>query len=78
MPRQYCVRPKSLTLASPAITLQAMRAVIRAGAETQSGRATRRDLLLEILALRHQLGVLAHSNRRFRSADRLFWVFLRW
>jgi hypothetical protein len=41
-------------------------------------QATRRDLLLETLALRHQLGVLARSNKRFRPADRLFWVFLRW
>jgi hypothetical protein len=78
VPRQYCVRPKSLTSASPAGTLQAMRAVIRASAGIQSARATRRDLVLEILALRHQLGVLARSNRRFRPADRLFWLFLRW
>jgi hypothetical protein len=55
-----------------------MRAVIRARAGIQSARATRRDLLLEILALRHQLGVLARSNRRFRPADRLFWLCLRW
>jgi hypothetical protein len=33
--------------------------------------STRRDLLLEILALRHQLGILARSNRRFRASDRL-------
>jgi putative transposase len=38
---------------------------------------TRRDLLLEILALRHQLGVLSRSDRRFRLFDRLFWVCLR-
>ena len=31
--------------------------------------ATRRDLLLEVLALRHQLAVLARSNRRFRRSD---------
>src|SRR5207344_2987766 len=55
-----------------------MRAVIRTGAAVRSARATRRDLLLETLALRHQLGVLARSNRRFRPADRLFWLFLRW
>ena len=69
---------KSLTSASPASTLRTMRAVIRTGAAVQSARATRRDLLLEILALRHQLGVLARSKRRFRPADRLFWLFLRW
>src|SRR5262249_49197284 len=39
--------------------------------------STRRDLLLEVLALRHQLGVLARSNRRFRPADRLAWLILR-
>ena len=69
---------KALTLASPAGTLQAMRAVIRTGAAVRSARATRRDLLLEILALRHQLGVLARSKRRFRPADRLLWLCLRW
>jgi hypothetical protein len=52
-----------------------MRAVIRTSAAVRSARATRRDLLLETLALRHQLGVLARSNRRFRPADRLCW---RW
>src|SRR5215207_8084136 len=39
--------------------------------------ASRRDLLLECLALRHQLGVLARSNRRFRASDRLLWLILR-
>jgi hypothetical protein len=52
--------------------------VIRTGAAVRSARATRRDLLLETLALRHQLGVLARSNKHFRPADRLFWLFLRW
>jgi hypothetical protein len=37
----------------------------------------RRDLLLEILALRHQLHVLVRSNRRFRPSDRLLWLVLR-
>jgi Homeodomain-like domain len=55
-----------------------MRAVLRTDAAIRSERATRRDLLLETLALRHQLGVLARSNRRFRQTDRLFWLFLRW
>jgi hypothetical protein len=55
-----------------------MRAVTRTGAAVRLSQATRRDLLLETLALRHQLGVLARSNKRFRPADRLFWVFLRW
>ena len=42
-----------------------------------SALSTRRDLLLEILALRHQLGVLGRSDRRFRPSDRLLWVYLR-
>ena len=54
-----------------------MRDVIRTGVADRSARATRRDLLLETLAVRHQLGVLARSNRGFRRADRLFWLFLR-
>jgi putative transposase len=33
--------------------------------------------MLESLALRHQLGVLARSNRRFRASDRLLWLLLR-
>src|SRR5260221_6373541 len=55
-----------------------MRAVIRTGATVRSARATRRDLLLETLALRHQLAVLARSKARFRPADGLFWLFWRW
>ena len=41
---------------------------------------TRRHLVLENLALRHQLAVLAASSARprFRPADRLVWVCLRW
>ena len=67
---------KSLTLTSPLGTLRAMRDVFRTGAG--SAWSTRRDLLLETLALRHQLSVLARSNRRFRPSDRLLWMFLRW
>src|SRR5262249_57808033 len=37
----------------------------------------RRDLLLEVLAVHHQLAVLARSNRRFSPSDRLLWLFLR-
>jgi hypothetical protein len=55
-----------------------MRAVITTDAVLPSAWATRRDLLLETVALRHQLGVLARSNRRFRQADRLLWLCLRW
>jgi len=42
-----------------------------------SALAARRDLILDYLALRHQLGVLARSDRRFRPADRLLWLCLR-
>jgi len=38
---------------------------------------TRRDMLLEILALRHQSAVLTRSRRRFRPSDRLLWLKLR-
>jgi hypothetical protein len=69
---------KSLTLASPVALYQAMRAVIKTGTAVRSAWATRRDLLLETLALHHQLGVLARSNKRFRQADRVLWLFLRW
>ena len=69
---------KSLTSASPVGTLPAMRAVIKTGAAFRPAGATRRDFLLEALALRHQLAVLARSKRRFRQADRLFWLLLRW
>jgi len=65
-------------LASPADTLQTMRAVITTDDTLRSPRPARRDLLLETLALRHQLGVLARSNKRFRAADRLLWLLLRW
>src|SRR5207248_2026752 len=79
VPRQYCVRPKIRSRWRHRSPLyEAMRAVIRTGAAVRSARATRRDLLLETLALRRQLGVLARSNKRFRPADRMFWLFLRW
>ena len=67
-----------LTLVSPLGTLQAMRGGFRTGAAIRSAQATRTDLLLETLALRHQLGVLARSHRRFRPTDRLLWLWLRW
>lgn len=40
---------------------------------------SRRDLLLEILALRQQLTVLQarHPRPRLATADRVFWVMLR-
>jgi hypothetical protein len=55
-----------------------MRDVFWTGTAVRPAESTRGDLLLEILALRHQLSVLARSNRRLRPADRLLWLFLRW
>jgi hypothetical protein len=55
-----------------------MRDAVRTVAVLRSALPKRRDLLLEILALRHQLGVLGRADRRFRPSDRLLWVCLRW
>jgi Homeodomain-like domain len=54
-----------------------MRDVVRTVAAIRFALSTRRDLLLESLALRHQLRVLARSNRRFRPSDGLLWLILR-
>src|SRR5882672_4128719 len=54
-----------------------MRDVVRMVVAIRFALSTRRDLLLEILALRHQLHVLVRSNRRFRPSDRLLWLVLR-
>ena len=67
----------SLTLAQLLAILRAMRAACRTVALLRAALSTRRDLLLEMLALRHQLGVLRRSDRRFRPSDRLLWVCLR-
>ena len=53
-----------------------MRRVVRTVAAIRFALSMRRDLLLEILALRHQLAVLARSNGRFRASDRLLWLIL--
>ena len=58
--------------------LLAMCAGIGPVAALRSALSARRDLLLELLALRHQVGILARSDRRFRPADRRFWLCLRW
>ena len=55
----------------------AMRHVVRTVTVIRFALSTRRDLLLEVLALHHQLAVLARSNRRFRPSDRLLWLILR-
>src|SRR6516164_9282029 len=54
-----------------------MRFALRTVAMLRTALCTHRDLLFEILALRHQLGVLSRSHRRFRTSDRLFWLCLR-
>jgi hypothetical protein len=54
-----------------------MRHTGRTVAAIRFASSTRRDLLLEILALRHQLAVLARSNQRFRRSDLLLWLILR-
>src|SRR5262245_4185197 len=54
-----------------------MRAATRTIPALGSALSVRRDLLLEILALRHQLAVLTRSDRRFRLSDRLFWLCLQ-
>jgi Homeodomain-like domain len=66
-----------LTSAPSLAILRAMRHLVRAVAAIGFALSTRRDLLLEILALRHQLRVLVRSNRRFRPSDRLLWLVLR-
>ena len=67
----------SLTFAPLLAILQAMHDAFRTVGALRSALSTRRDLLLEHLALRHQLGVLARSHRRFRPSDRLLWLCLR-
>src|SRR5438105_194963 len=57
--------------------LRAMRHVVWTVNAIRVAWSARRDLLLEMLALRHQLSVLARSNRRFRRSDRLLWLILR-
>jgi hypothetical protein len=66
-----------LTLAPRLATPRAMRDVFRAVAAVRLALSMRRDLLLENVALRHQLSVLARSNRRFCACDRLLWLLLR-
>jgi len=51
-----------------------MRDALRTVAALRSALFVRIDVFFEILALRHQLGVLARSDRRFRPADRLLWL----
>ena len=57
--------------------LRATQHVVRTLAAIRFALSTRRDLLLEILALLHQLAVRARLNRRFRPSDCLLWLILR-
>jgi len=66
-----------LTLALRLAMLHTMRQVVRMVTAIRLAVWTRRNLLLEILALRHQLAVLTRSNRPFRPSDRLLWLVLR-
>src|SRR5262249_27250685 len=57
--------------------LRAMRRIVQTAATIPFASSGRRDLLFEQLALHHQLRVLARSNRRLHSPDRLLWLILR-
>jgi hypothetical protein len=50
-----------------------MRDAFRTVATLRPALSVRRELLFEHLALRHRLGALARSDRRFRPCDRLLW-----
>src|ERR1700682_6500672 len=56
-----------------------LRLVLVLFASFRAALYSRTDLVIENLALRQQLAVLAHTGRRGRltGADRLFWVMLR-
>ena len=56
-----------------------LRFVLVLFAALRAALYSRTDLVIENLALRQQLAVLAHTGRRGRlaGADRLFWVMLR-
>src|SRR4029450_8823766 len=75
--RQYRVRANFIDVGIVMAVLGVMQHVIRTLAAIRFALSTRRDLLLEILALRHQLAVRARPNRRFRRSDRLLWVIMR-
>src|SRR5438128_11999933 len=66
-----CPGKKSLMCAQLLAILQALSAASWMVAALRSALCPHRDLLLEILALRHQVGVLGRSDRRFRPSDRL-------
>jgi putative transposase len=57
--------------------MRAMRHVVATVTAIRLALSARRELLLEMLALHHQVAVLARSNRRFGRSDRLLWLILR-
>src|SRR6266446_734561 len=62
---------KSLTCAQLPATLQAMSAASWLVAALRSALCARRDLLLEIPALRRRVSIRSRTSRRVRRADRL-------
>src|SRR5215203_4804904 len=57
--------------------MRAMRHVVATVTAIRLALTARRDLLLEMFALHHQVTVLGRSNRRFLPSDRLLWLILR-
>ena len=77
LPRKWSRSPCPSSIVDGVVSGDAMQHVVRMLAAIRFALSTRRDLLLEMLALPHQLAVLARSNRRFRPSDRLLWLILR-
>jgi hypothetical protein len=75
--RRHTRRPGDSSSARWLAILRPMRRVVRTAAAIRFALAMRRDVLLEILARRHQWAVLVRSNGRFRASDRLLWLLLR-
>jgi hypothetical protein len=95
MPRQYSIRralnrksaPSDNTIIAPTLAITTVRSHLPAMLlllkltlwACRALALSRQALVLDNLALRHQLATLAHGGRRPRlvPADRLFWVALR-
>jgi hypothetical protein len=56
--------------------IRAMRRVAAKLTATDS-RCRRAETCCSMLALHHQIAILARSHRRFRPSDRLLWLVLR-
>jgi hypothetical protein len=81
-PQRGCPSPisrpgKMIDVGMAAGMIRPMRHVVATVIALRFALSTRRDLLLEMRALRHQVAVLARSSRRFRPSDRLVWLILR-